>query len=72
MKDREIKTPVQVLSYQVQLKCKECGEGMMLDDSDNIMLASYPPQYKHKCDKCGCIELLTRIYPYIEQKLVTM
>ena len=35
----------------VEMICDECKEGKMAPDG--IMLFSDPPQYPHKCEKCG-------------------
>ena len=32
-------------------KCPNCGSDMIVDN--NIVLTSYPPQYKYVCPKCG-------------------
>lgn len=34
--------------------CPVCGGGMCRDNSK--VLASYPPKYEYRCNKCGKIE----------------
>ena len=54
----------------VRYICEFCHEGEMImtDDNNDVRLAvmTYPPQIKHRCDKCGKEKLLTKSYPYIE------
>ena len=30
----------------------------------NIVLTTYPAQYPHKCNKCGCRKTFDRMYPF--------
>lgn len=32
----------------------------------NVVLATYPPQYPHECDRCGHAQTFYEIYPRIE------
>ena len=52
----------------VEYMCDECGEGMMYPDG-NTTLATYPPQYSHKCSICGNIKVFYTQYPRIEYKI---
>lgn len=45
----EQKTELRV--FETRLICDECGEGEMLPTG--VALMSSPPQYPHKCTKCG-------------------
>lgn len=44
--------------------CDQCKEGEMFPEG-NITLTSNPPQYPHKCSKCGYTINLTSRYPRI-------
>lgn len=46
----------------VEMVCDECGKGTMRPHGDDI-LSTYPPQYPHKCDKCGCEKTYHTYYP---------
>lgn len=35
-------------------QCPKCGGGMCRNEM--LVLASYPPKYKYKCNKCGHVE----------------
>ena len=48
----------------VDMECDECKNGLMRLTTDNIMLASYPPQYPHKCTNCGHVTNYNCTYPY--------
>ena len=41
----------EVRTIMVRLMCDKCGEGEM--KPTGVALMSHPPQYPHKCDKCG-------------------
>ena len=56
------KIPVE--TFQVYEVCEKCGKGVYVRDGDTV-LTSYPPQYRHKCNKCGDIKLFNIEYPYI-------
>lgn len=53
--------------YQVFMQCDKCG-GLM--KSTGEYLASNPPQYPHKCQNCGAVEIFLHTYPY--QRLVAV
>jgi predicted RNA-binding Zn-ribbon protein involved in translation (DUF1610 family) len=55
----EKQTPVQTVV--VDYVCDSCGEGHMLPTG--ITLTSNPPQYPHKCDKCGTQDVFLTRYP---------
>ena len=57
----EVESEYKVL--MVHMKCDECNGGLM-ESVGNTALMTYPPKYPHKCNKCGCRENYTRIYPY--------
>lgn len=44
--------------------CDECQIGQMLPTG--VVLTSYPEQYQHKCNKCGCVKTYNKQYPFIE------
>ena len=48
----------------VYMGCDECKDGVMKIDYTAPVLDSYPPQYTHVCDKCGCVKTFPIQYPY--------
>ena len=48
-------------TYQINLYCDICGNRM---ERDNIVLTSYPPQFKYHCKVCGNVETSYQQYPY--------
>ena len=59
---REYRTEVQ--TFNVDALC-ECG-GKLLPTG--VYYPTAPPKVPHKCDKCGEVETLDRVYPYIETR----
>lgn len=57
---KEIKKPVR--EYIVHAMC-ECGGEFIPGD---MVLMSDPPQYPHKCNKCGTSATFNKKYPSIE------
>jgi hypothetical protein len=55
----EVKTPVQTMCVE---KVCECGGKMR---PTGYCLTSNPPQYSHRCDKCGKNETYNEVYPVI-------
>jgi hypothetical protein len=56
---REVKT------YIIEYECPECKEGNLYP-TGRVLLSS-PPQYPHKCNKCGYKETFRGIkYPKTE------
>lgn len=49
--------------FEINYQCDICHDGIMVR-SDDLMLMSCPPQYNHKCNKCGAEERFSVIYPY--------
>jgi uncharacterized Zn finger protein len=46
----------------VELECDECGGTLVFTGT---ALLSSPPQFPHKCDKCGVVRnVLDRPYPH--------
>lgn len=60
---------VEMITYKVKAKCEKCGEGYM--QSRGEALLSYPPQYIHKCNKCGYEAYYREIYPKIIHEEIT-
>ena len=54
---REVKTK------QVDERCPVCHEGWMRPTG--VVLTSNPPQYPHKCTKCGYEQIYQVRYPYV-------
>lgn len=54
---------VEVKMYQVTYTCGACGVGKM--KPTGISLMSNPPQYPHKCNKCGYENTFRSTYPKI-------
>ena len=50
----------------VKRQCDQCREGYMEEEDSKITLLTYPPQYPHKCNKCGYIQNYIKAYPYSE------
>ena len=61
---------VEILHYQVTMRCDKCGQGDMEAIESNTLLATYPPRYTHKCTNCGNVETYTKQYPYIEERVL--
>lgn len=59
----------EVKTYEVEMCCDECGEGLMRP-CGNIILTTYPVQYPHQCTKCGHIANYTVKYPYTLTKKI--
>lgn len=57
MAEKKIKVKV----YQVTYICDACGVGEMVPTG--VALMSNPPQYPHKCNKCGSENTLRSKYP---------
>lgn len=55
---------VNVKPIKVYLICDNCGTEM--ERPDDLVLATYPPQYNYACPKCGRTETSTQGYPYID------
>lgn len=60
----ELVEEAKTLIVIVKMKCEKCGEGLM-EKFGNTVLATYPPQYPHKCNKCGKVENYPVEYPYM-------
>lgn len=61
----------EVRTFMVRLMCDKCGEGEM--KQTGVQLLSNPPQYPHRCDKCGSETTIRggKTYPRIEYEEVT-
>lgn len=60
-------------SVQIDYKCDYCGSGYMRPTG--IMLTSYPPQFPHRCNKCGVSMTFVEEYPiarYVADELETV
>ena len=60
---------VEMITYKVKAKCEKCEEGYMQFRGETLL--SYPPQYKHKCNKCGYEACYREIYPKTIHEEVT-
>jgi hypothetical protein len=57
-------TRTEVRPVEIDYVCDACGVGHMR--STGISLMSSPPQYPHKCDKCGAEQTFTNArYPRV-------
>lgn len=65
------KTADAARAFMVRLMCDKCGEGAMTPAG--IQLLSNPPQYPHRCDKCGSETTIRggKTYPQTEYEEVT-
>ncbi len=61
----EITKSVPIL-ITVKQRCDQCKEGYMEEMDSKITLLTYPPQYPHKCNKCGYTQNYIKAYPYSE------
>ena len=52
----------------VKYRCEYCGEGEQIYQSTRETVESLlqTDMYQHKCDKCGMVLMLPKVYPYIE------
>lgn len=58
---------VPVNTYLVRLMCDKCDGGEMKPTGE--CLTSNPPQYPHRCDKCGHMERVRgKTYPRLEHE----
>lgn len=62
----------EVRTFMVRLMCDKCGEGEM--KPTGVQLLSNPPQYPHRCDKCGFETTIRggKAYPRIDYEEVTL
>lgn len=51
-------------AFCVDMVCDQCGDGLMIH-SDDLVMPTYPPQYKHTCNKCGYTTTYSSIYPRV-------
>lgn len=61
-------THVQVNTFITRMMCN-CG-GVMEMVPTNVSVSTYPPQYLHRCNVCGNMQLYLKQYPCIEYKEV--
>lgn len=57
-----------MVKADVYLEYKTCDCGGEFERHGNIVLSSYPPQYPHRCNKCGNTKSFTNVYPRIIYK----
>lgn len=59
---------IEVRTYVVRLMCDKCDGGEMLPTG--VSLPSNPPQFPHKCNKCGYegAPCIGRRYPRLEHE----
>lgn len=62
METKKYKTKVQ--SFRIHVECEACLEELEFNGS---VLMCAPPQYEHKCPKCGGVETFSKKYPCIEE-----
>jgi len=53
-----------VKPIQYIMLCDECGNGEMMPTG--VVLTSFPEQYQHVCNECGCVKTYNKQYPFIE------
>lgn len=53
----------EVRTLEIDYICDACGRGAMRH-TDELVLLSKPPQYKHECANCGVNQTFDIIYPY--------
>ena len=52
---------VEMIAFKVYAKCDKCEKGNMETTKETLL--SYPPQYKHKCNRCGYEAYYREQYP---------
>jgi hypothetical protein len=52
----------EIRQEEVAYVCDACREGEML--SDGFCLTSNPPQYPHRCNRCGHMQTFDARYPF--------
>lgn len=59
-----------VKTVQVDYKCPKCETGYLRHSGP--VLASYPPQFPHRCnsEKCDYMETFNFTYPYIDYETI--
>ena len=62
-----MKKTSEVKVRKVTIECEKCGVEMF---PTGVTLMSDPPQYPHKCDKCGNTVNMMEIYPRIEYEKI--
>ena len=50
--------------FMTHMQCPLC-DGEMLYKETNEILTAWPPQFLHRCSKCGHTEKYDNIYPYV-------
>ncbi len=55
----------EIMTFMNESFC-ECGG---IYKFSGMILTSIPPQYPHKCDRCGNIENLAESYPQIQHEI---
>ena len=59
-----------VTAYRIELPCEKEGCDGALVSCSGMTLTSNPPQYPHRCNKCGAEKHILGItYPYIEHEV---
>ncbi|WP_020474525.1 hypothetical protein [Zavarzinella formosa] len=53
----------EVKTFSVRYQCDDCGIGEMAPTG--IMFMTHPPQYPHKCDKCGTERTFAERHPKV-------
>lgn len=59
----------EIKSFQVDIICDKCKEGIMEKIDPPIL--TFPMQYKYKCPICGYEEISLTKYPYIEYEKIS-
>lgn len=62
------KTEKKVQAVTIDYGCDKCGSGFMR--YTGLSLSSHPPQFVHRCNKCGYEETYRESYPHIEYRTV--
>jgi hypothetical protein len=63
--EKEVVRPI-----RVRMRCSCGGTYEQVEDNGfSITLTTFPPQYPHRCNKCGKIINFPKQYPYIEYEM---
>lgn len=53
----------QIHPIKIDMICPTCGRGYMRPT--DVVYPTSPPQYPHKCNKCGYSDVYRISYPYL-------